>query len=54
MMALLIEKRSPPLIKIKKNVPQECKTNVIAGNGNRVVVSHHFFFVVVVVVIGNT
>ena len=41
MMALLIEKSSPKLIKIKKNVPH--RESVTAGNGSRVVVSHQIF-----------
>ena len=45
MMMLLIEKRGPLLIKVKKNVPIQFEICVITGNGSRVVVSHQIFFI---------
>ena len=44
-MALLIEKRSPPLIKVRKMYFKELKISVIVGNESRVVVSHQIFFI---------
>ena len=44
MIALLIEKRSPPLMKVKKNAPHRIfKVCVLVGNGSRVVVTHQIF-----------
>ena len=42
MMPLLIEKRSPPLIKVKKKKMclTEFKMRVVVGNGSRLVVTH--------------
>ena len=43
-MAPLIEKRSPPLIKVQKNVPHRFKMYVAVGNGNYVVVTHQIYY----------
>ena len=43
-LALLIEKRSPSLIKVKKVCFIEFKICVVAGNGSRVVITHQISY----------
>ena len=43
-MRLLVEKSSPPLIKVKKMYFIDFKIRVIMGSGSRVVASRQIFF----------
>ena len=53
-MALLIEKMSPPLQKVKKNERIEFKICVKAGNGSRAVVTHQIFFINAMIILKET